>query len=171
MQPARGGAGTAEIRRPRGAIGCLRHHLEEPCKVQHASEVAVFAAWMRTERGWSEVTIQGCCATVDRFFDWLDERGVALASVGIDDIDQAVARWRTRNYSRITVHDYAQRLRTFFRFAERQCWCTPGLADGIMPSRFHRGEMLPKGLTRNEVLRLATSEGNRQTVDGATAPS
>ena len=138
--------------------------LEEPCKVQHAhaSEVAVFAAWMRTERGWSEVTIQDCCATVDRFFDWLDERGVALASVGIDDIDQAVARWRTRNYSRITIHDYAQRLRTFFRFAERQCWCTPGLADGIMPSRFHCGETLPKGLTRNEVLRLlATSEGNR----------
>ena len=117
---------------------------------------------MRTERGWSEETIQGCCGTVDRFFDWLDERGVALASVGIDDIDQAVARWRARSYSRVTIHDYAQRLRTFFRFAERRCWCTPGLADGIMPARFHCGETVPKGLTRDEVLRLlATSGGNR----------
>ena len=138
---------------------------EEPCKPQHAhaSEVAVFAAWMRTERGWSEETIQGCCGTVDRFFDWLDERGVALASVGINDIDQAVARWHARNFSRITIHDYAQRLRSFFRFAERQGWCTPGMADGIMLSRFHRGETVSKGLTRDEVLRLlATSEGERR---------
>lgn len=138
--------------------------LEEPCKARHAhtSEVAVFAAWMRTDRGWSEETIRGCCSTVDCFFDWLDERGVALDSVAMTDIDQAVARWHARDYSRVTIHNYSQRLRTFFRFAERQGWCTPGMADGIMPSRFHRGETVSKGLTRDEVLRLlSTSEGNR----------
>ena len=137
---------------------------EERCKVQHAhvGEVAVFAAWMRKERGWSEDTIRGCCSTVDRFFHRLDERGVALVSVRIADIDQAVARWHARDCSRVTIHDYAQRLRTFFRFAERQGWCTPGLADGILPSRFHRGETVAKGLNRDEVLRLlATTEGSR----------
>ena len=136
--------------------------LEESCRARHAhtGEVATFVAWMRTERGWSEETIRGCSNTVDCFFDWLDERGVALASVGIADIDQAVARWHARDYSRVTIHDYSQRLRTFFRFAERQGWCTPGMADGIMPSRFHRGETVSKGLTRDEVLRLlATTEG------------
>ena len=63
--------------------------LEEPCKAQHAhaGAVAVFAAWMREERGWSEDTIRGCRSTVDRFFDRLDERGVALAAVRIADID------------------------------------------------------------------------------------
>ena len=138
--------------------------LEEPCKAQHAhaGAVAVFAAWMREERGWSEDTIRGCRSTVDRFFDRLDERGVALAAVRISDIDQAVARWHARDCSRITIHDYAQRLRTFFRFAECQGWCTLGLADGIMPSRFHPGETVPKGLNRDEVLRLlATTEGDR----------
>ena len=90
---------------------------------------------MREERGWSEDTIRGCRGTVDRFFDRLDERGVVLAAVRIADIDQAVARWHARDCSRITIHDYAQRLRTFFRFAERQGWCTLGLADGIIPSR------------------------------------
>ena len=137
---------------------------EEPCKVQHAHacEVAVFAAWMRKERGWSEDTIRGCCSTVDRFFDRLDERGVALTSIVIADVDQAVARWHARDCSRVTIHDYAERLRTFLRFAERQGWCTSGLADGIMPSRFHPGEKVPKGLTRDEVLRLlATAEGDR----------
>ena len=138
--------------------------LEEPCKAQraHADAVAVFAAWMCEERGWSEDTIRGCRSTVDRFFDRLDERGVTLAAVRIADIDQAVARWHARDCSRITIHDYAQRLRTFFRFAERQGWCTLGLPDGIMPSRFHPGETVPKGLNRDEVLRLlATTEGDR----------
>ena len=138
--------------------------LEEPCKAQHAhaGAVAVFAAWMREERGWSEDTIRGCRSTVDRFFDRLDERGVTLAAVRIADMDQAVARWHARDCSRITIHDYAQRLRTFFRFAERQGWCTLGLPDGIMPSRFHPGETVPKGLNRDEVLRLlATTEGDR----------
>ena len=138
--------------------------LAEPVKAQHAhaAEVAVFARWMRHERGWSEDTIRGCCSTVDRFFYRLEEGCVALASVDIADIDRAVARWHARDCSRVTIHDYAQRLRTFFRFAERQGWCTPGLADGIMPSRFHRGETVPKGLNRDEVLRLlATTEGGR----------
>ena len=138
--------------------------LEEPRKAQHAhaDEVAVFVAWMRKERGWSEDTIRGCRSTVDRFFDRLDEHGIALASVGIAEVDQAVARWHARDCSRVTIHDYAQRLRTFFRFAERQHWCKPGLADGIMPSRFHPGEAVPKGLNRDEVLRLlTTTEGDR----------
>ena len=130
--------------------------LEEPSGAQHphAGEVAAFAEWMRHERGWTEDTICGCCGTVDRFFFRLEQRRIALADVGIADIDQAVARWHARDCSRITIHDYAQRLRTFFRFAERQGWCAAGLAEGIMPSRFHRGETVPKGLNRDEALRL-----------------
>ena len=137
--------------------------LEEPDAARHvhAGEVAVFEAWMRKERGWSEDTIRCCLSTVDCFFDKLDECGIALAAVEITDIDREVARWHTRDCSRVTIHDYAQRLRTFFRFAERRGWCTPGLAEGIVPSRFHPGEPLPKGLDREEVLRLlATTEGS-----------
>ena len=128
----------------------------------HADEVAVFGAWMHKERGCSEETIYGCRNTVDRFFDWLDEWGIALDAVGIADVDRAVARWHARGCSRRTVRGYAQRLRTFFRFAERRGWCTPELADGIMALRFHPGETVPKGLNRDEVLRLLkTSEGDR----------
>ncbi len=138
--------------------------LEQPDAPRHvhAGEVAVFEAWMREELGWSEETIRGCLSAVDCFFDGLDEREVALAAVEITDIDREVARWHTRDCSRVTIHDYSQRLRTFFRFAERRGWCTPGLAEGIMPSRFHPGESLPKGLDRDEVVRLlATTEGSR----------
>ena len=138
--------------------------LEEPHALRHVhvGEVGSFEAWMREERGWSEETIRCCLRTVDRFFDGLEEREVALAAVEITDIDREALRWHTRGCSRVTIHDYAQHLRTFFRFAERRGWCTPGLAEGIMPPRFHPGEPLPKGLRREEVLRLlATTEGSR----------
>ena len=140
--------------------------LEDPRKARHAHVVQVeaFSAWMREERGWSADTVRDCRSTVHRFFDGLDERGVALDSVAIADIDRTIARWHARNCSRVTIQDYAQRLRTFFRFAERQGWCATGLAGGIMPSRFHPGETLAKGLNRDEVLRLlATTESDRPT--------
>ena len=138
--------------------------LEEPRKARHAHahEVAAYAAWMRNERGWAEETIRGCCNTLDRFFDWLDECGVALASVGIEEIDEAIARYHARGHSRVTIHNYAQRLRSFLRFAEQRGWCLAGLADALMPPRRHRGETIPKGLTRGEVIGLlATTEGDR----------
>ena len=138
--------------------------LEEPEAVRHAHarEVTVFAAQMSGERGWSDATIEGCCGTVNRFFVWLDERGVDLASVGITMLDEVIARYRARGYSRATIYLYAQHLRAFFQFAEQQGWCTPGLAGGILPPRRHRGETIPKGLNRSEVIRLlATTEGGR----------
>ena len=138
--------------------------LEEPEVVQHAhaTEVAAFGAWMRDERGWSSETIRGCSATVDRFFRRLDAQGVGLAAVRIDEIDEVIASYQTRGCSRVTIRDYARNLRTFFRFAEQQGWCHPGLAGGILPSRMHPGETIPKGLDRDEVVRLlATTEGDR----------
>ena len=138
--------------------------LEEPevaCHT-HTREVTTFAARMSGERGWSDATVEGCCRTVDRFFVWLDERGVDLASVGITMVDQVIARYHARGYRRSTIHLYAQHLRVFFRFAEQQGWSTPGLAGGILPPRRHRGETIPKGLNRNEVIRvLAATEGDR----------
>ncbi len=137
---------------------------EEPCLPRHAheGEVAIFANWMRSERGWSENTVHGSCDAVDRFFDRLDDSGIALASVCIEDIDDQIAYWHARGLARMTIRYNAQRLRAFFRFAEDRGWCMAGLADGILPPRFHPGETIPKGLTRDEVLRLlATTEGDR----------
>ncbi len=140
--------------------------LEEPCEVRHpyAEEAAAFRAWMCRDRGWSRSTIYTRCNTVDCFLEWMDEGGILLESVGFADIDRAVARWHTRGCSRLTIRSYVQHLRTFLRFAEHRGWCAPGLADGIMPPRFHPGEAVPRGLNRDEVLRLLeTSEGDRPT--------
>jgi integrase/recombinase XerD len=71
-------------------------------------------------------------------------------------------RKRREERAAAEAHDYAQRLRAFFRFAEARNWCLPGLAAGIMPPRFMRDEAVPRGLKRKDVLRLlATTQGNR----------
>jgi site-specific recombinase XerD len=139
--------------------------LDEPAKVRHphGAEVDAYETWLRATHGLSEATIESYCTAADCFFNWLAKSDVPLASVKITDIDGAVAAEKARGTcSRRTMHDYAQRLRSFFRFAEMRSWCAPSMADGIMPPRFKRDEDVPRGLKRDDVLRLlATTEGGR----------
>jgi site-specific recombinase XerD len=139
--------------------------LDEPEKARHpyGTQVDAYEAWLRSERGLSEATIEVYCRAADRFFNGLAQRGVPLASVKIADIDGAIAAEKARGTcGRRTVHNYAQYLRAFFRFAETRGWCLPGLAAGIMPPRFMRDEAVPRGLKREDVLRLlATAQGSR----------
>jgi site-specific recombinase XerD len=130
---------------------------------QHGAEVDAYEAWMRGDRGLSEETIRDYRAAADQFFDWLAATDIPLASVKITDLDDAITDKKARGTcGRRAMHDYAQRLRAFFRFAEARHWCTRGIADGIMPPRFMRDEAVPKGLKREDVLRLlATTESDR----------
>ena len=131
----------------------------------HGAEVMAFEAWMCGDRGLSKETIRDYRAAADQFFDWLATTEIPLASVKIADIDDAIAAKKARGtWGRRTMHDYAQRLRAFFRFAEARGWCAPGIANGIVAPRFMRDEPVPKGLKREDVLRLlATTEGDRPT--------
>lgn len=129
----------------------------------HGAEVETFEAWMRQDRGLSEETIRDYRAAADQFFDWLTAINIPLASVKIIHVDDAITDKKARGTcSRRAMHDYAQRLRAFFRFAEARGWCLPGIANGIMTPRFMRGDSVPRGLKREDVLRLlATTEGDR----------
>jgi len=142
-------------------LGCLDE--DEDARHLHSGEVEIYETWMRGERGLSEATIQDYCTAANQFFNWLAASGTPLASVKIAGIDGAIAAKKARGTcNRRTMHDYAQRLRAFFHFAEARGWCMPGLAAGIMPPRFMPDEAVPKGLKRDVVLRLlASTEGNR----------
>ncbi|MGH7120169.1 MAG: tyrosine-type recombinase/integrase, partial [Acetobacteraceae bacterium] len=63
------------------------------------------------------------------------------------------------------IHDYAQRLRAFFLFAEARGWSRTGLAAGIMAPRFMADETAPKGVKREDVLRLLASVQGDRPVD------
>ncbi len=157
------GKGRAEF------IGCTAHWLrfaglfEEPQAKRHVhvDKVDAYARWMRVERGLSDETIGGCRRTVEGFLaGW----GGDLSLVRATDIDAAVARDHARGCARSTVRVNALRLRGFLRFAEDRGWCMNGLADAVMPPRHHPGETIPKGLSRDETLRLlATTEGDQAT--------
>jgi len=93
----------------------------------HHAEVEAFGRWSREERGLSDATVQSYCKAADHFFRRLADTGVRLSAVGMNDIDDAVAAEHARGaWRRRTRHDYAQRLRAFFLFAETRGWCRPG---------------------------------------------
>lgn len=94
---------------------------------------------------------------------WLTKTGVPLAEASMSDIDGYFASEEVRaTCSRMTIHSNAQSLRVFFHFREDHDLCARGLAAGMLPPRFTPDETVPKGLKRQDVLRLlATTEGNR----------
>jgi integrase/recombinase XerD len=132
----------------------------------HDAEVQSFARWLREERGLSDATVQSYRAAADHFFGQLTAKDVRLSAVGMTDIDDAVAAEHERGaWGRRTRHDYAQRLRAFFLFAETRGWCRAGLARGIVAPRFMADETVPKGLRREDVVRLLASVGGERPVD------
>jgi integrase/recombinase XerD len=142
--------------------------LDEPEREHHPNhaEVAIFEKWLRQERGLSTATIQDYCRAIDHFFCRLSGKGVLLGAVRMTDIDDVIAVEHKRGaWSRRTIHDYAQRLRPFFQFAEARGWCRAGLAAGIMAPRFMADETVPKGLRRQDVLRLLASVPGDRPVD------
>ncbi len=132
----------------------------------HDAEVQTFARWAREERGLSEGTVHSYRKAADRFFDRLAAKGVQLSAVGMTDIDDAVAAEHEQGvWGRRTRHGYAQRLRAFFLFAETRGWCRAGLGAGIVAPRFMADEAVPKGLPREDVVRLLASVGGDRSVD------
>lgn len=132
----------------------------------HHAEMTIYEDWLRGERGLSDETIRGYGSAAAQFFSWLAVSDALLASVTINDIDAAIAAKKAQGTcNRRSMHDYAQSLRAFFRFAEKRGWCQPGLATGIMPPRFMADETVPKGISREDVLRLLASVQGDRPVD------
>jgi site-specific recombinase XerD len=138
---------------------------EEAEREHHPNQekVSIFEKWLLQERGLSKATVEDYCRAADHFFFWLAGTGIPLDAVQIADIDDAFAEEHKRGAkSRRTIHDYAQRLRAFFLYAETQSWCRTGLAAGIMPPRFMADQIVPKGIKRDDVVRLLASvQGDR----------
>jgi integrase/recombinase XerD len=145
----------------------LRHigWVQEAQKAHHPhhDQVLTFANWLRLERGLSEPSIESLCHAADHFFFWLAERNLPLAVVAMVDIDASItAEFDRGAWSRRTIHNHANRLRTFFAFAQGRGWCRQGLAAGIMAPGFRPDEKIPKGIKRIDVIRLLeATQGER----------
>ncbi len=139
--------------------------LDEPEEDRHpySVELGTFEEWMRAERGFTEATIDSMLRSAAELLDWLADSGKRLESMRIADVDAAIeAKKARRQYSRVTIRSHADRLRAFVRFAEDRGWCTPGMAEGIVPPRFYRDVQVRNTLSRSDIERLlATTDGDR----------
>jgi integrase/recombinase XerD len=113
-----------------------------------------FAAYMRDQRGLSEVTIRGRCWHAETFLDWLTGQGRSFVQVSIPDVDAFLTLKGNQGWNRISVATSADALRSFFRHAEARCWCAGGLAAGIDGPRVFKQEGLPIGPNWVDVQRL-----------------
>ena len=129
----------------------------------YCTEIASFKTYARKERGWSETTIDNTCDFVARFLIWMDNRGVALTTVSIVEVDDILMQYQaSHHWSRSTVRLYATHLRRFFHYAYREGLCATPISEGIMPHRHCPSESVNKGLNRTEVRSLlATTDSDR----------
>lgn len=131
-----------------------------PC----SNRVAAFADYMSRERGLSPNTVKFRCRVTQKFLDCLCSTR-RLEEITAAHVDDAILdKLRRGKLTRLSIHLYALALRAFFRYAEAQGWCRPGLAAAIKGPRVYSHDNLPSGPSWNDVQRLlATTEGNTPT--------
>lgn len=105
-----------------------------------------FTDYMRDQQGLSEPTIELRRFTVRDFLSRMCVGGRSMNSINVAEVDAVLAeKVNAGHYARKTVQTCASSLRGFFRYAEAQNWCKPGLAACIMAPRVFQQESLPSG--------------------------
>jgi site-specific recombinase XerD len=126
-----------------------------------ASEVSEFLAHLERDRGYSQTTCGNRQRSLRPFLNWLNGCGVPLADVGPANISAFFIAMAGR-WSRTTVAQHVQALRSFFRYAASRDWCATGIAEAIDAPRLYTHENLPQGPPWADVQKLVAS------TDGAT---
>jgi site-specific recombinase XerD len=130
-----------------------------------ANEIADFEQFMRDERGLSPITIARRCARLGCFSETLRPSHRSLKAISLADVDEFLASKGDQGCTRASVSAWASDLRSFFRYAEAQKWCAPGIAANVDTPRIFAQEGLPQGPTWRDVQRLISSTGGDSPVD------
>ncbi len=131
-----------------------------PLTHEFIEQIDAYSEHMREERGLSPATVFTRCWTAEDFLPRLE---MSLAELTISHIDEVVTdRFDKKRYARTTVSAYVGVLRDFFHFAERQGWCSQGLAAALRGPRIFPQENLPKGPSWEVVQKLiADCDGDK----------
>lgn len=130
----------------------------------YSDRIEAFADFQR-EKGFAAQTIMSRSRVVQRFLDRLCAAGRRLEELTASQVDDAlIDAARESDLARVSVRDYAECLRAFFRYAETCGWCRKGLAAAIMAPRVYAQESIPVGPSWDDLRRLlATTEGDGPT--------
>ncbi|BBO93365.1 site-specific integrase [Desulfosarcina ovata] len=134
------------------SLGCF----EAPREVERpfTAQIAAFAQHLYEERGLSPVTVSTRCERMAWFFDSLPPNKNSLHMISIADLDAFIEAKGNTGWTRSSLSSLASSLRSFFRYAESQGWCNPGIATAIESPLLYTREGLPKGPNWEDVQRL-----------------
>ncbi len=142
--------------------GCVVEPL--PVATPYSAYVDEFVNFMCDERGLSPVTLATYRRQVTNFLAAIWRPRFALSAISVKDVDAYLAQQGNQGWSRASLHTLASTLRTFFRYAEGQKWCS-AIAAAIEAPRVFAQEGLPLGPTWEQVQQLIASSAGDHTVD------
>jgi site-specific recombinase XerD len=99
---------------------------------------------MRDERGLSPATIASRDEAIRWFFGSLPPRVASLGAITVAYIDAFLETQARRGWSRRSLYQLGNRLRSFFRYAACQGWCPSDLASSIELPHLYALEDLPR---------------------------
>jgi site-specific recombinase XerD len=122
--------------------------------VRFDREMRAFAEHMRVERGLSPATIANREHLTGQFFKSLPPHARLIAKITLDQIEAFLRAEAKRGWNRRSLRQLGSSLRSFFRFAAGQGWCSPSLAFGIELPRLYDLEDVPRAPAVEDVNRL-----------------
>jgi integrase/recombinase XerD len=135
-------------------------------RVHFERELNDYRECMTSELRLAPVSIQGRLLDTRRFLEWAwkSRRRRNLATLSLEDVDKYIAM-RSKRWGTVSIASGAGALRAFFRFAERNNLCAPGIAVGIKLPRIRQKSSFPVGPEWSDVERLLREAQGRKPVD------
>ena len=143
---------------------CSLGYFEPLCEVTSPfdSQITAYARYLHEERGLSPVTISTGCERISWFFKSLQSSQNSLQKISFVDVNVFIEEKGNQGWKRSSLASLASSLRNFFRYAEDQRQCTPGITAAIESPRIYAQEGLPEGPNWKDVqLLLAKTRGAR----------
>jgi len=138
--------------------------VEEP-PARFERELSAFAEHMRVERGLSPATIANRLHLTRGFFAWLPADMRSIDGIALDQIELFLRGEAGRGWNRRSLRQLGSSLRSFFRFAAYQGWCSPSIAHSIELPRLYDLEDVPRAPTVEEIDQiLATCAASKDAV-------
>jgi len=123
-------------------------------QVRFQNELDQYVAWMRDERGLSQLTIERMHAHARMFLQWCEKTDLRLDTLQARDIDRYFTDKRARWRCRVSIANSATALRAFLRYAAMIGVCDVRLVETIRRPVVYQQESLPRGPAWSDVQRI-----------------
>jgi len=126
------------------------------------SFLAEFLDDLRFTRALSRETVRTYSDRAWNFVTWLGARRSSFCEITLSDVDAFIASRQAAGWQPRTIASQCQALRTFFKYAEAQGWCSRGFARGIRSPAIPKYDEAPKGPSWKDVRRLLQSASGQE---------